>query len=121
MPKRNPKRTFFIVATVFVTGVSVLLWQLGLPILYAYLIGINIVTLLAYGYDKRQAIVGRGRIPEVVLHVAALIGGSGGALLGQGLFRHKTSKVKFRLVFVAIIVLQLLALGSYVLFVVRAK
>lgn len=121
MPKRNPKRTFFIIAAALVTGVSVLLWRLGLPLAYAYLFGINIVTLLAYGYDKRRAVGGRGRVPEVVLHVAALIGGTGGALMAQGLFRHKTRKPEFRLIFVAIVVLQLLAAGTYVLFVLRAE
>ena len=119
MPKRNPKRTFFFIVTLLVAGLSVLLWRLGLPVLYAYLIGVNVVTLLLYGYDKRQAIVGGGRVPEAVLHIAALIGGSGGALLAQMLFRHKTRKLKFKLVFVGIVVLQLLSVGTYWLFRIR--
>ena len=64
-----------------VEALSLLLWRLGLPPVYAYLAGVNIVTLLAYGYDKRQAIAGKGRVPEVVLHLAALLGGTPGALL----------------------------------------
>ena len=91
-------------------GLSLLLWRCGLAPVYAGLIGVNVVTLLLYGYDKRQAIVSGLRIPEVVLHCAALFGGSPGAMLGQMLFRHKTRKRRFRMVFAAIVVLQGLAL-----------
>lgn len=119
MPKRQPKKTFFWIATLPVVGTSALLAWLGLPLLYAYLIGINAVTILLYGYDKRQAIGGGGRVPEVVLHLVALVGGSPGALIAQILFRHKTRKFKFRLVFVGIIVLQCFAAFCYWYFVVR--
>lgn len=121
MPKRRPKRTFFIIVTLLVTGISILLWRFGLSILYAYLIGINAVTMLAYAYDKRQAIANGGRVPEVVLHVTALAGGSIGALLGQGLFRHKTRKLKFKLVFLAVLIAQLLAAGGYWYFTIRTS
>jgi uncharacterized membrane protein YsdA (DUF1294 family) len=90
-----------------------------LPVAYAYLIGINLVTVLLYGYDKRQAIVGGGRVPEMILHLAALVGGSGGALLAQILFRHKTRKFTFRAVFVGIILLQCLVAFGYWHFVLR--
>jgi len=119
MPKRQPKKTFFWIATLLAAGTSILLGWLGLPPAYAYLIGINAVTVLLYGYDKRQAIVGRGRVPEVILHAAALVGGSPGALIAQMLFRHKTKKFKFRLVFVGIIALQCLAAFGYWYFVLR--
>lgn len=82
------------------------LCRLGLAPLHAGLIAMNAAALLLYGYDKRQAIVGGTRIPETVLHAVALLGGSPGALLGQGLFRHKTRKRRFRLVFAVIVLLQ---------------
>lgn len=119
MPKHQPKKTFFWIAALLVAGTSVLLWQMGLPLAYAYLIGINAVTVLLYGYDKRQAVVGRGRVPEMILHLAALVGGSPGALIAQMLFRHKTRKFKFRLVFVGIILLQILVALGYWYFVLR--
>lgn len=119
MPKRQPKKTFFWIATLLVAGTSVLLAWPGLPLVYAYLIGINAVTVLFYGYDKRQAIVAGRRVPEVILHLAALVGGSPGALIAQMLFRHKTRKFKFRLVFVGIIILQCLAIFCYWYFVLR--
>jgi len=87
-------------------GLVLLLWRLGLPPLYAGLIGINAMTLLLYGFDKRQAASGGLRIPEVVLHLVALLGGSPAALVGQELFRHKTRKVAFRLVLVGTFLLQ---------------
>ncbi len=94
-------------------GLSLLLRRQGLAPIYAWLVGANLVTLLLYGYDKRQAIVSGIRIPEAVLHGAALFGGSPGAALGQILFRHKTQKRRFRMVLVAIVVLQGLAIYGY--------
>ena len=88
-------------------GLSLLLWRLGLGPLYAGLISMNTVTVLLYGYDKRQAIVGGTRVPEAALHVAALLGGSPGAAVAQGLFRHKTRKLRFKMTFAAIVLLQI--------------
>jgi uncharacterized membrane protein YsdA (DUF1294 family) len=94
-------------------GLSLLLWRLGLGPLYAGLISMNIVVLLLYGYDKRQARAGGTRIPEAALHLGALLGGTPGALLGQALFRHKTRRRSFRLVFAAIILLQIVFVYAY--------
>lgn len=101
------------VAAVAAAGLSLALWRLGLAPVYAYLVSLNVLALVLYGYDKRQAVVGRPRVPEFVLHTTALCGPSPGALLGQGLFRHKTRKFSFQAVFVGIILLQVAALGGY--------
>jgi uncharacterized membrane protein YsdA (DUF1294 family) len=53
------------------------------------------------------------RIPEATLHVAALLGGSPGAVVGQLLFRHKTRKRSFRIVFIAIVLLQIVVIYGY--------
>jgi len=74
--------------------------------LYACLIGMSIITFVFYGYDKRQAIWNRPRVPELVLHILALLGGTPGAFLGQLVYRHKTKKIRFRIVFLAIVLLQ---------------
>ena len=50
---------------------------------FVYLTGINLVTFLVYGADKRRARRGRWRIPEVTLLALALLGGAGGALLAM--------------------------------------
>jgi uncharacterized membrane protein YsdA (DUF1294 family) len=120
MPKRNPKRTFLIVALFLVALVSTLFWWLGLKLLYAYLIGVNAVTVILYGYDKRQAIAGRGRVPELILHLVALAGGSPAALLSQMLFHHKTKKLRFRVVFIGIVLLQAVCVYGYWRFVLQA-
>jgi uncharacterized membrane protein YsdA (DUF1294 family) len=59
-------------------------------------ISVNMITLSLYGWDKYQAKRGGHRTAEVVLHMWAFSGGWQGAVLGQEIFRHKTSKVSFR-------------------------
>jgi uncharacterized membrane protein YsdA (DUF1294 family) len=86
----------------------------GMSALRALFAGINVATMLCYGYDKLLARAGLQRVPELALHVLAVCGGTPGALVGQILFRHKTRDVRFRLIFLAIAAVQvvvLLALG----------
>ena len=104
-------------ATCMALGLWLALWRLGITPVCAYLISINAMTLLLYGHDKRQAVVGGTRVPELALHTAALLGGSPGALLGQQLFRHKTRKLRFQMVFAAIVLLQVAAGYGYWRFV----
>lgn len=84
-------------------------WTLGRFVL-AWLVGINITTFVYYGYDKRRAVTNRSRVPEVVLHGLALAGGTLGAILAMRLFRHKTLKPSFRLLFVVILAIQVVLL-----------
>jgi len=104
-------------ATGAALGLTLALWGLGLAPVYAYLASANVMTLLLYGYDKRQAVVGGFRVPELALHLGALCGGSPAALLGQRLFRHKTRKLSFQAVFAAIVLLQIAAVCGYWYFV----
>lgn len=62
-------------------------------------VSISIWTCVAYGYDKSAARNGKWRVRERTLHSMTLIGGTFGAWLGQKLFRHKTRKTSFRIVF----------------------
>lgn len=62
-------------------------------------LALSVVTFAAYGLDKRAARKGNWRISESTLHLLALLGGWPGALVAQGVFRHKTSKQPFRTVF----------------------
>ncbi|VVP27421.1 hypothetical protein PS874_04036 [Pseudomonas fluorescens] len=79
--------------------------------------GISRVPLAAYGIvsglafllywsDKRKARLDRWRIPENVLHAVELAGGWPGALLAQQVFRHKTRKLSFQLLFWMIVLLH---------------
>jgi uncharacterized membrane protein YsdA (DUF1294 family) len=80
---------------------------------YLIVVGVmSIVCFLAYGLDKRQAINGGRRVSERTLHLLAFLGGWPGALLGQRHFRHKTQKVKFRIVFWIVVVLHVGIVGA---------
>ncbi len=104
----NPYRFFFLAAVILLAGFGIALWQLtSLHPGWIYLIAVSVITFLFYGYDKYQARQNGTRIPELVLHLMALAGGTIGAFLGQILFRHKTKKWQFRLVFILIVVLQI--------------
>ncbi len=63
-----------------------------------YIVIINIITLLNYGIDKRNAIKGKRRISEATLYILSIIGGPVGAIIGMYLFHHKTKKIKFYLI-----------------------
>ncbi|HEY0605083.1 MAG TPA: DUF1294 domain-containing protein [Herpetosiphonaceae bacterium] len=78
-----------------------------------WLIVINVVAFVIYGYDK--TIAGRAwtRVPERLLLLLALVGGTVGALLAMLLFRHKTSKASFGLKFLLVILLQIALIVLY--------
>lgn len=69
-------------------------------------VAMSCISFVVYGFDKRQARHGGRRIPEKWLHVLALVGGWAGALVGQQVFRHKTQKLRFRLVFWVIVLIH---------------
>ena len=75
-------------------------------LLFAYLIAINVTTFVMYGYDKFVSGTGKLRVPEKLLHVLALLGGSPAGLMAQKVFRHKTVKGSFQLAYWAIVILQ---------------
>jgi uncharacterized membrane protein YsdA (DUF1294 family) len=110
---------FLAVAAVIVAGAVALALRLSVHVLIGALVGINLATIAIYGYDKAIAGGKRRRVPENVLHLLAIAGGSPGALLAQGLFRHKTVKASFRRVYWLIVALQLTAIGAAVWFRLR--
>jgi len=57
----------------------------------------TMVAFLLYGYDKNRAGRGARRVPEIVLHSVAWLGGAMGALLGMLVWRHKTRHILFRI------------------------
>ncbi len=109
------KRTVF---RLFAAIISTILWTLGTlttaglihfdvdsltealraphPVLAAYLVAVNLVTLLCFIVDKHQARRHLSRIPEAVLLGLSLAGGATGGLLGMCLAHHKTAKPYFR-------------------------
>lgn len=60
---------------------------------------LSLISFVQYWNDKHSAQKGRWRTPENTLHITELLGGWPGALLAQQVFRHKTRKLSFQLVF----------------------
>lgn len=77
-----------------------------------HLISLNLLTFIAYGWDKRQAKYGLWRVPEKTLHALAFMGGTLGAYIGSRVFRHKTIKGTFRQTFWAVVMIQAILLGA---------
>lgn len=75
---------------------------------------LNLVTLLAYAFDKRAAQEGRWRTQESTLHLLALLGGWPAAGLAQTMLRHKSSKAAFLRVHAATAVLHCAALAAWI-------
>ena len=98
--RRSPWLTYAVTGIVIAAAAAGgLALGLGVGWVPAALIGVNVATVLLYGYDKRRSRSGKSRVPEVTLHLFALGGGSPGALLAQQLFRHKTRKISFQVIF----------------------
>jgi uncharacterized membrane protein YsdA (DUF1294 family)/cold shock CspA family protein len=75
----------------------------GLPWALASHVLASSASFGLYWTDKRSAAAERRRVPEHRLHLAALLGGWPGALVAQQVFRHKTRKASFQVVFWAIV------------------
>lgn len=75
----------------------------------AALAALNLWTLLVYRHDKRAALRGAWRISEAHLNTLAVLGGWPAAYVAQVLFRHKTRKPRFQLIYWNAALLNLLA------------
>lgn len=60
-----------------------------------YAAGINLLALIASGWDKLAAIRRRRRVPENTLMLLAVLLGGPGLYLSFFLFHHKVRKKKF--------------------------
>jgi len=69
-----------------------------LQLVVAWLAVINVVTAVAYAYDKLAAPRGARRVRERTLWILCLAGGVGGAWLVFFLMRHKTRHRSFWIV-----------------------
>jgi uncharacterized membrane protein YsdA (DUF1294 family) len=70
-----------------------------------YLLSINAVSFVLFGYDKFLAIKNKRRIPEKELFTVSTIGGAFGGLFAILVFNHKISKAFFmwRFMFIFIV------------------
>lgn len=67
----------------------------------------SLLLFSLYAIDKRRAKLFGQRMPERFLHRLAVMGGWPGAIAGQFLFRHKTKKRSFRVVFFLTLIVHL--------------
>jgi len=65
------------------------------PPYVVWLISWSIATFIVYGIDKALAQAHFLRAPEIVLHIAALVGGFAGGWLGMFVWWHKVRKTVF--------------------------
>ncbi len=79
-------------------------------LLAIYLVIINILSLLMFGYDKLKAKRNGWRIPESRFLVLGLLGGAVGIYIGMRLFRHKTQHTLFVLGIPLLMVLNLVVI-----------
>ena len=103
--QRSPVLPLF--AFFFLCGVAGAVWagQLPAAVLGLYLAA-SAVTFGTYAKDKSAAQHNRRRTEERKLHLLALLGGWLGALAGQRLFRHKTAKRSFLVIFWATVLIN---------------
>lgn len=78
-----------------------------------YFIVINIGTFLVMLEDKKRAINQRFRIPEKVLFLLTILGGSLGIVAAMRFNRHKSNKNSFKITIALIVMLQISLLYIY--------
>ncbi len=100
------KRYLAVVTVIFVLTSIFCFLRLRLNLFYIYLIAINVSSFLLYGIDKFTALYRLKRVPEKLLHLTALLGGSPMAIVAQHLFHHKVSKTNFLLAYWIIVLFQ---------------
>lgn len=98
------KLPLFVVLCALPAAGSVQLYSAqGLPWAFLTYVFGSILSFWLYWADKNNALNARRRIPEKQLHLAELFGGWPGALVAQQVFRHKTRKASFQIVFWGIV------------------
>ena len=101
LPGRNNSVVYALaIAGLFLCGMAILMVAGMLPFwLCALYFGASFVAFVVYAWDKMAARGGRSRTPEKSLHLLGLIGGWPGALVARQVFRHKSKKQPFIIVF----------------------
>jgi uncharacterized membrane protein YsdA (DUF1294 family) len=83
----------------------------ALQVLAIYVVLINVYGLLMMYVDKKKSRRSKGRISERQLFVVTALGGSLGTIMGMRLFKHKTKKPSFSLLFPLIFIVEIVAVG----------
>jgi uncharacterized membrane protein YsdA (DUF1294 family) len=108
----TPVRFFslvFLVLALALVGLAGLLFGLDRDPLVAWLAASNVAAFLLWGFDKSRARRGGRRVPEATLHLMALVGATPASFLAMWVFRHKTLKTRFKVLYVIFLALQVWA------------
>ena len=81
--------------------------------LIIYLVVTNLLAFGLFWFDKWMAHVQGWRVPELILWLLMLFGGSIGGLVAMTWFRHKTKKTSFQLVAWLIVLIQMMVITLY--------
>jgi uncharacterized membrane protein YsdA (DUF1294 family) len=73
----------------------------------------SVISCLAYAVDKGRATSKEWRISESALHLLSLAGGWPGALVAQRVWRHKTRKTSFQVVYWITVVVNVAAFAIF--------
>lgn len=116
--KKRPKASsgifIGIVTTIFIVYLLGSLVTGRIPqVLLGIYAAVSIISFITYVIDKNAAEKNRWRVQENTLHIMALFGGWPGAYIAQRITRHKTVKEPFQSVFVATVILNIIALIVY--------
>ncbi len=104
--------TALIMAIAFMCALSALIFAKKLPsAVMGLYIAASVITFILYATDKSAAREGRWRTREDTLHFFSLIGGWPGAAIAQSFLRHKSKKIKFRVVYWVTVVINCGVLG----------
>jgi uncharacterized membrane protein YsdA (DUF1294 family) len=95
---RSPYGVYFWIAAGAILALTLALFLLKLPLYVGFIAAVNVVTFGLYALDKSRAQRDGRRVPELILHGLAVVGGAIGGIAGQWLLHHKTRKPLFHIV-----------------------
>ena len=82
--------------------------------IFGYLLLISVVAFAFYWHDKKRAENDGRRTPESTLHFIEFLGGWPGAFLAQRSIRHKSSKVRYQVIFWVIVAAHQIVCADYI-------
>lgn len=106
--KMKLKSILILFSALFLSGmaISVVMDKLPAFVLIIYAV-MSLATFFMYWLDKSAARKNTWRTKENTLQLMALMGGWPGALIGQQLFRHKSKKTPFQIMFWLLVIVNL--------------
>ncbi|MFA1821254.1 DUF1294 domain-containing protein [Virgibacillus oceani] len=82
-----------------------------ISMLLFYIIGVNLLSFILMGVDKRKAERRKYRIPERTFWMLAILGGAIGVIFGMKTYRHKTKHASFKFGMPLVLIINLILAG----------